>query len=181
MNYNKKSVEDIDVKGKRVLCRCDFNVPTKEGKITSDKRIVAAMPTIEYLVNHGARVILCSHMGKPKGEWKPELSLQVVADRLSELLGKPVVMAKDVVGEDAKAKALLPEGRRCDAAGERPLHEGRDEERSRAVQGAGLSGRHLRERRIRHGAARSFLHGRRGGLSARCLRLPRGEGSLHYG
>ena len=62
MNYNKKSVEDIDVKGKRVLCRCDFNVPTKEGKITSDKRIVAAMPTIEYLVNHGARVILCSHM-----------------------------------------------------------------------------------------------------------------------
>lgn len=105
MNYNKKSVEDIDVKGKRVLCRCDFNVPTKEGKITSDKRIVAAMPTIEYLVNHGARVILCSHMGKPKGEWKPELSLQVVADRLSELLGKPVVMAKDVVGEDAKAKA----------------------------------------------------------------------------
>ena len=86
MNYNKKSVEDIDVKGKRVLCRCDFNVPTKEGKITSDKRIVAAMPTIEYLVNHGARVILCSHMGKPKGEWKPELSLQVVADRLSELV-----------------------------------------------------------------------------------------------
>ena len=105
MNYNKKSVEDIDVKGKRVLCRCDFNVPTKDGKITSDKRIVAALPTIEYLVNHGARVILCSHMGKPKGEWKPELSLQVVADRLSELLGKPVVMAKDVVGEDAKAKA----------------------------------------------------------------------------
>ena len=94
MNYNKKSVEDIDVAGKRVLCRCDFNVPTKEGKITSDKRIVAAMPTIEYLVNHGARVILCSHMGKPKGEWKPELSLQVVADRLSELLGKPVTAVK---------------------------------------------------------------------------------------
>ena len=110
MNYNKKSVEDIDVKGKRVLCRCDFNVPTKEGKITSDKRIVAAMPTIEYLVNHGARVILCSHMGKPKGEWKPELSLQVVADRLSELLGKPVVMAKDVVGEDAKAKVAALQG-----------------------------------------------------------------------
>ena len=105
MNYNKKSIEDIDVAGKRVLCRCDFNVPTKNGKITSDKRIVAAMPTIEYLVNHGARVILCSHMGKPKGEWKPELSLKVVADRISELLGKPVIMAADVVGEDAKAKA----------------------------------------------------------------------------
>ena len=105
MNYNKKSIEDIDVAGKRVLCRCDFNVPTKNGKITSDKRIVAAMPTVEYLVNHGAKVILCSHMGKPKGEWKPELSLKVVADRISELLGKPVVMAADVAGEDAHTKA----------------------------------------------------------------------------
>ncbi len=105
MNYNKKSIEDICVAGKRVLCRCDFNVPTKNGKITSDKRIVAAMPTIEYLVNQGAKVILCSHMGKPKGEWKPELSLKIVADRLSELLGKEVIMAADVAGEDAKAKA----------------------------------------------------------------------------
>ena len=105
MNYNKKSIEDVNVSGKRVLCRCDFNVPTKNGKITSDKRIVAAMPTIKYLVDHNAKVILCSHMGKPKGEWKPELSLKVVADRISELLGKPVIMAKDVVGEDAKAKA----------------------------------------------------------------------------
>ena len=105
MNYNKKSVEDIDVAGKRVLCRCDFNVPTKDGKITSDKRIVAALPTIQYLVKHNARVILCSHMGKPKGEVKPELSLQVVADRLSELLGQPVKMAKDVVGESAQSLA----------------------------------------------------------------------------
>ncbi len=105
MNYNKKSIEDIEVAGKRVLCRCDFNVPTKDGKITSDKRIVAAMPTIEYLVNKGAKVILCSHMGKPKGEWKPELSLKVVADRLSQLLGKEVIMASDVAGEDSKAKA----------------------------------------------------------------------------
>ena len=105
MNYNKKSIEDIEVAGKRVLCRCDFNVPTKDGKITSDKRIVAAMPTIEYLVNKGAKVILCSHMGKPKGEWKPELSLKIVADRLSQLLGKEVIMASDVAGEDSKAKA----------------------------------------------------------------------------
>ena len=105
MNYNKKSIEDISVAGKRVLCRCDFNVPTKDGKITSDKRIVAALPTIEYLVNQGAKVILCSHMGKPKGEWKPELSLKIVADRLSQLLGKEVIMANDVAGEDAKAKA----------------------------------------------------------------------------
>ena len=105
MNYNKKSIEDIEVAGKRVLCRCDFNVPTKGGKITSDKRIVAALPTIQYLINKGAKVILCSHMGKPKGEWKPELSLKIVADRLSELLGKEVIMATDVAGEDSKAKA----------------------------------------------------------------------------
>ena len=105
MNYSKKSIEDIEVAGKRVLCRCDFNVPTKNGKITSDKRIVAAMPTIKYLVEHDAKVILCSHMGKPKGEWKPELSLKVVAERISELLGKEVIMASDVAGEDSKAKA----------------------------------------------------------------------------
>ncbi len=111
MNYNKKSIEDIDVAGKRVLCRCDFNVPTKGGVITSDKRIVAALPTIQYLIAHKAKVILCSHMGKPKGEWKPELSLKIVADRLSELLGQEVIMAADVVGEDAKAKAAaLGEG-----------------------------------------------------------------------
>ena len=111
MNYNKKSILDIDVAGKRVLCRCDFNVPTKAGKITSDKRIVAALPTIKYLVEHNAKVILCSHMGKPKGEWKPELSLKIVADRLSELLGQEVIMAADVAGEDAKAKAAaLQEG-----------------------------------------------------------------------
>ena len=105
MNYNKKSIEDIEVAGKRVLCRCDFNVPTKDGKITSDKRIVAAMPTIQYLVEQGAKVILCSHMGKPKGELKPELSLKVVAERISQLLGKEVIMAADVAGEDSKAKA----------------------------------------------------------------------------
>ena len=105
MNYNKKSIEDIEVAGKRVLCRCDFNVPIKDGKITSDKRIVAAMPTIQYLVDNGAKVILCSHMGKPKGEWKPELSLKVVAERISQLLGKEVIMASDVAGEDSKAKA----------------------------------------------------------------------------
>ena len=105
MNYNKKSVEDVDVRGKRVLCRCDFNVPTKEGKITSDKRIVAALPTINYLRQHGARVILCSHMGKPKNGYDPALSLQVVAERLSELLGVRVKMSKDVAGEDSKRLA----------------------------------------------------------------------------
>lgn len=105
MNYNKKSIEDVELSGKRVLCRCDFNVPTKDGKITSDKRIVAALPTIRYLVDHGAKVILCSHMGKPKNGPDPAFSLQIVADRLSELLGLPVKMAKDVVGESAQSLA----------------------------------------------------------------------------
>lgn len=102
---NKKSVDDISVKGKRVLCRCDFNVPLKEGKITDENRLVAALPTIKKLIDDGGKVILCSHLGKPKGEPKPELSLAPVAKRLSELLGQPVVFAKDdtVVGENAKA------------------------------------------------------------------------------
>ena len=107
MNYNKKTVRDIDVKGKKVLLRCDFNVPQNKetGEITSDKRIVAALPTIQYLLDNGAAVIACSHLGKPKGEWKARLSLAPVAKRLSELLGKEVIFAKDVIGEDAKAKA----------------------------------------------------------------------------
>ena len=105
MAYNKKTVEDVCVKSKKVLVRCDFNVPLKNGVITDENRINAAMPTIEYLVNNGAQVILCSHMGKPKGEPKPELSLAPVAKRLSEKLGKEVVFAADanVVGENAKA------------------------------------------------------------------------------
>ena len=107
MNYNKKTVTDIDVKGKKVLCRCDFNVPQdkKTGVITDDKRIRAALPTLQYLLDQGAAVIACSHLGKPKGEVKPELSLAPVAKRLEELLGKSVIFASDVVGEDAKAKA----------------------------------------------------------------------------
>lgn len=104
-SYNKKSVEDIDVSGKKILIRCDFNVPIKDGVISSDKRISAALPTIEYLLSHGAAIILCSHLGRPKGVFAPEFSLAPVAVRLGELLGKPVVMAKDVVGDDAKAKA----------------------------------------------------------------------------
>ena len=102
---NKKTVDDINAKGKRVLVRCDFNVPLKNGVITDENRIVAALPTIEKLINDGAKVILCSHLGKPKGEPKPELSLAPVAVRLSEKLGKEVVFAADdcVVGENAKA------------------------------------------------------------------------------
>ena len=113
MNYNKKTVKDIDVSGKKVLLRCDFNVPLAKdgsGVITDDKRIRAALPTIQYLLDQGAAVVACSHLGKPKGEVKPELSLKPVAVRLAELLGRPVIMADDVVGPDAqaKAKALQP-------------------------------------------------------------------------
>ena len=102
---NKKSVDDINVKGKRVLVRCDFNVPLQEGKITDDTRLVAALPTIKKLINDGGKVILCSHLGKPKGEAKPELSLAPVAVALEKLLGQPVKFAADatVVGENAKA------------------------------------------------------------------------------
>ena len=157
MNYNKKSIEDVDVSGKRVLCRCDFNVPTKDGKITSDKRIVAALPTIQYLMNHDAKVILCSHMGKPKGEWKPELSLRVVAQRLSELLGKEVLMAADVVGEDARAKAAALQKR------------------------AGLLSRFVCKRRLRHSPPCPLLHRRCGRLSPGRLRLSGAEGSGRYG
>lgn len=105
MTLNKKTVDDINVKGKRVLVRCDFNVPLKDGKITDENRLVAALPTIKKLVADGGKVILCSHLGKPKGEPKPELSLAPVAARLSELLGQEVKFAADdnVVGENAKA------------------------------------------------------------------------------
>ena len=105
MGLNKKSVDDINVKGLRVLCRCDFNVPLKDGKITDENRLVAALPTIKKLVADGGKVILCSHLGKPKGKPKPELSLAPVAVRLSELLGQEVKFAADneVVGPNARA------------------------------------------------------------------------------
>ena len=112
MNYNKKTIMDVDVAGKKILLRCDFNVPQDKatGAITSDKRIVAALPTIKYLLDQGAAVIACSHLGKPKGEWKEKLSLAPVAVRLSQLLGQEVIFAKDVVGDDAKAKAAALQG-----------------------------------------------------------------------
>ena len=112
MNYNKKTILDVNVAGKKILLRCDFNVPQDKetGAITSDKRIVAALPTIRYLLEKKAAVIACSHLGKPKGEWKTKLSLAPVAQRLSELLGREVIFAKDIVGEDAKAKAAALQG-----------------------------------------------------------------------
>ncbi len=98
---NKKTIEDIDVAGKRVLVRCDFNVKMEDGVITNDKRIVAALPTIKYLINNNARVILCSHLGRPKGAFDPQFSMKPVAERLSEYLGKEVKLSDDVVGESA--------------------------------------------------------------------------------
>lgn len=102
---NKMTVEDFDVKGKRVLVRCDFNVKMENGVITSDKRIVASLPTIQYLIKNGAKVILCSHLGRPKGQVNPEFSMKPVAACLSELLGLKVKMADDVVGPSAQALA----------------------------------------------------------------------------
>lgn len=104
MKFNKKTVEDIDVRNKKVLVRCDFNVPLKDGVITDENRLIGAMPTIKYLIDNDAKVILCSHLGKPKGEPKPELSLEPVANKLSEMLKKEVKFAADnnVVGENAK-------------------------------------------------------------------------------
>ena len=101
----KKTVEDIEVRGKKCIVRCDFNVPVKDGVITDDKRIREAMKTVKYLKENGAKVILCSHMGRPKGEFNMKYSLAPVAERISEILGCEVAMATDVIGEDAKAKA----------------------------------------------------------------------------
>ena len=107
MNYNKKTVTDVDVKGKKVLLRCDFNVPQNKetGAITDDKRIRAALPTVKYLLENGAAVIACSHLGKPKGERKPALTLRPVAERLSQLLDTPVVFTEDITGDEAREKA----------------------------------------------------------------------------
>ena len=103
---NKKTVENIEVQGKQVLVRCDFNVPqNEEGTITDNRRIVSALPTIKYLMENGAKVILCSHLGRPKGEFKEKYSLKPVAEELTKLLGKEVKLAKDVIGEDAKRLA----------------------------------------------------------------------------
>lgn len=103
---NKKTVKDIDIKGRKVLVRCDFNVPMDENQnITDNTRILAALPTIKYLLDNNCSIILCSHLGRPKGEFKPEFSLKPVAKELSNLLGKDIIMAKDVIGEDAKIKS----------------------------------------------------------------------------
>ena len=104
-SFNKVTIEDLDVAGKRVLVRCDFNVKIENGVITSDKRVVAALPTIRYLINNKAKVILCSHLGRPKGQFDPAFSMKIVADCLSKHLGMPVKLAEDVVGDSARTLA----------------------------------------------------------------------------
>jgi len=108
---NKKTIKDVNVKGKKCLVRVDFNVPMEDGIITDLTRINGAIPTIKYLSEHGAKVILCSHMGRPKGEFNMKYTLEPVARKLAELLGKNVAFAKDAIGEDSKAKvAVLKDG-----------------------------------------------------------------------
>ncbi len=131
MAYNKRRLKDIQVKGKKVLVRCDFNVPLKDGVITDENRLNGAMPTIKYLVANGAQVILCSHLGKPKGEAKAELSLAPVGTRLSEMLGQEVVFAADdnVVGENAKKSCSSNERRRRCSFTKHKIQSRRNKER----------------------------------------------------
>ena len=155
---NKVTVEDLNVKGRRVLVRVDFNVPLKDGKVTNDNRIVGAIPTIRYLADHGARVILCSHLGKPKGP-DPAFTMAPVAARLAELMGRPVLFADDdtVVGENARRH----EGRRYPGAAEYPLPSRGNQERPCLQPGAGLAGGGICGRRLRQRPPRPLLHRRR--------------------
>lgn len=136
----KKSVRDVDVAGKRVLVRCDFNVPIKDGVITDDSRIVKSLPTIRYLLEQGARVVLCSHRGRPKGEVNPKYSLAPVAARLSELLGQPVPMVSDCVGEVAHKAVEALKPRTGLPAGKRAFSSRGGEKRPGLCKGAGLFG-----------------------------------------
>ncbi len=154
MNYNKKTIQDVDVAGKKILLRCDFNVPQDKetGEITSDKRIVAALPTIRYLLERGAAVIACSHLGKPKGQWKEELSLAPVAKRLSELLGQEVIFAQDIVGEDAKTKAAALQPGQIMLLENLRFDTGEEKNDPCLCQGLASLAELYRVRRIRHGA-----------------------------
>ena len=177
MAFNKKTIEDVDVAGKRVLVRVDFNVPQDEtGRITDDRRIRAALPTIQYLMAHQARVVLASHLGRPKGGPEPKYSLQPVAARLSELLGQPVPLAPDSVGDAVKAQVnalgdgdvLLLENVRF-----YPQEEKNDPAFAAAAR---RPRRPVRQRRLRHGPPRPRLHRGRRPPPARLRRLPAPEG-----
>ena len=159
---SKKTIDDIDVKGKRVLVRVDFNVPMKDGKITNDNRIVAALPTIKKLVEDGGKVILCSHLGKPKNGPEEKFSLAPCAERLSQLLGKPVVFANDdtVVGENAKAAVAAMKDGDVVLLQNTRFRKGGDQEPGALLQRACQSGRGVRKRRLRLRPPRPLLHRR---------------------
>ncbi len=173
MQLNKVSVDDINVKGKKVLVRVDFNVPLKEGVITNDNRIVAALPTIQKLINDGGKVILCSHLGKPKNGPEEKFSLAPVAVRLSELLGKDVVFANDdeVVGENAKkAVAEMQDGDVVLLQNTRFRKE--------ETKNLGFSRGSIRHGRVRLRSPRSLLHrGRYRAHQGHRCRLPDAEGN----
>ena len=151
MGLGKKTIDDENYAGKRVLVRCDFNVPMKDGVITNDNRINAALPTIQKLINDGAKVILCSHLGKPKNGPEAKFSLAPVAVRLAEKLGQPVTFADDdnVVGPKAKAAAATMSNGDVVLSAEHPLPQGGDQERGRLQRRAGQPGRRLCGRRLR--------------------------------
>ena len=173
----KKTVRDVDLKGKRVLCRVDFNVPIKGGKIGDDTRIRESLPTLRYILEQpGSRLILMSHLGRPKDKPEPEYSLKPVAQRLAELLGRPVAMAADCVGEAVEAQAKAPGRGRGPASGERALPQGGDRELPRVRRQARQPGGHLRQRRLRLGPPRPRLDGRGGSPPAGRGRVSDGEG-----
>ena len=151
----KLSIKDLDLKGQRVFIRVDFNVPLKNGVIGDDTRIKSSLPTIQYALGQGATVVLASHLGRPKGKVNPDMSLRPIADRLAQLLGKPVAFATDCIGEAGERG----QGRRRPAR-EPALSSGGRKERRRVRKGAGVARHALRERRLRRGASRARV-GRR--------------------
>ena len=180
MAFTKKTVRDADVDGKRVLMRVDFNVPLKDGFVTDDTRVRAAIPTIQYLKEHNAKIILMSHLGRPDGTgFQPELSLCPAAEKLAELTGYEVKFVEDTYGEKAAEAVARPRAGRHPRSRERPLRQAREEERSRDRQDPRFLRRHLRPRRLRH---RPPCPGLRRGprrLPARLRRLPAREGGRH--
>ena len=149
----------------------------EEGAVTDDKRIKAALPTIKYVLEQGASLLLMSHLGRPKGRLRPRVQPEAAAEALAKLLGKPVQMAPDCVGPEVEAHGQGAQARRGADAGKHPLPQGRGKERSGPGQAAGGAGRSVRQRCLWLGAPRACLHRRRGALPARGLRLPDGTGA----
>ena len=161
-----RTLDNVDVAGKRVLLRADLNVPVRDGKITDLTRIERLTPTIRELVGKGAKVIVCSHFDRPKGKRVPEMSLAPMAAALGEVLGQRVRFAEDCIGVAAAAGGRAHGARRCAGAGEHPLSRRGGEERSRLRRRAGEAGRHLRERRVLRRASRACQHRGRGASAA---------------